>query len=51
MSIETQLLIIKLLDREIARSNHIATLSYLADVRSAKIDFIDFAKKLPSNPK
>ena len=50
MSIETQLLIIKLLDREIARSNHIATLGYLADVKVAKTDFIEFAKTIPSNP-
>ena len=50
MSIETQLLIINLLDREIVKSNHIATLDYLADVRAAKVDFIEFAKKIPSTP-
>ena len=50
MSIETQILIIKLLDREIARYNHIATLGYLADVKAAKTDFIEFAKTLPPHP-
>tara|TARA_B100000900_G_scaffold405230_1_gene414560 strand:- start:495 stop:659 length:165 start_codon:yes stop_codon:yes gene_type:complete len=46
MSIETQLLIINLLDQEIMRSNHIATLGYLADVKAAKQDFIQHAKNL-----
>jgi hypothetical protein len=46
MSIDTQLLIIQLLDREIVRSNHIATLDYLADVKAAKQDFIQHAKNL-----
>jgi len=46
MSIDTQLLIIHLLDREIVKSNHIATLDYLADVKAAKLDFIQHAKTL-----
>lgn len=46
MSIDTQLLIIHLLDREIVRSDHIATLDYLADVKAAKQDFIQHAKTL-----
>jgi len=46
MSIDTQLLIIHLLDREIVKSNHIATLDYLADVKAAKQDFIQHAKTL-----
>ena len=46
MSIDTQLLIIQLLDREIVRSDHIATLDYLADVKAAKQDFIQHAKAL-----
>ncbi len=46
MSIDTQLLIIQLLDREIIKSNHIATLGYLADVKAAKTDFIQHAKTL-----
>ena len=48
MSIDTQLLIIHLLDREIAKSNHIATLDYLADVKAAKQDFIQHTKTLGS---
>ncbi len=52
MSIETQLLIIQLLDREIIKSNHIATLSYLSDVKAAKQDFIQHAKTLgPRRPR
>lgn len=52
MSIDTQLLIIQLLDREIVRSNHIATLDYLADVKEAKQDFIQHAKNLgPRRPR
>ncbi len=46
MSIDTQLLIIQLLNREIAKANHIATLGYLADVRKAKKDFVQHAKSL-----
>ena len=46
MSIDTQLLIIHLLDREIVRANHIATLGYRDDVKAAKQDFIDYAKTL-----
>ena len=46
MSIDTQLLIISLLNRELTRANHIATLDYLADVRNAKQDFIDHTKNL-----
>jgi hypothetical protein len=46
MSIDTQLLIIHLLDREIVRANHIATLGYRDDVKTAKQDFIDYAKTL-----
>ena len=46
MSIDTQLLIIHLLDREIVKSNHIATLDYLADVKAAKQDFIQHTKSL-----
>ena len=50
MSIDTQLLIIHLLDREIRRSDHIATLDYLTDVKAAKRDFIEHAKNLgPKN--
>jgi hypothetical protein len=50
MSIETQLLIIHLLDREIVRADHIATLGYRDDVRLAKQDFIEHAKNLgPKN--
>jgi hypothetical protein len=48
MSIDTQLLIIHLLDREIVKSDHIATLDYLADVKAAKQDFIQHAKTLGS---
>ena len=48
MSIDTQLLIIHLLDREIVKSNHIATLDYLADVKAAKQDFIQHTKTLSS---
>jgi hypothetical protein len=46
MSIDTQLLIIQLLDREIMRSKHIATLEYFADVKAAKQDFIQHTKTL-----
>ena len=46
MSIDTQLLIIHLLDREIVKSDHIATLDYLADVKAAKQDFIQHTKTL-----
>jgi len=46
MSIDTQLLIIYLLNREIRRSDHIATLDYLADVKTAKRDFIEHTKNL-----
>ena len=46
MSIDTQLLIIHLLNREIKKSNHIATLDYFADVRAAKRDFIQHTKTL-----
>ncbi len=49
MSIETQLLIIHLLDREIVRADHIATLGYRDDVRIAKQDFINYAKTLRTN--
>ena len=45
MSIDTQLLIIQLFNREIQRSDHIATLDYLADVKAAKQDFIQYTKK------
>jgi hypothetical protein len=48
MSIDTQLLIINLLNREIRRSDHIATLDYLADVKMARQDFIEHAKNLGS---
>ena len=48
MSIDTQILIINLFNREIQRSNHIATLSYLADVKAAKEDFIEYTKKIRS---
>jgi|AOAMet_66_BLW_10_1038536.scaffolds.fasta_scaffold01309_7 hypothetical protein len=46
MSIDTQLLIIYLLDREIGRADHIATLGYRDDVKTAKQDFINYAKTL-----
>ena len=46
MSIDTQLLIIDLLNREVKKSDHIATLGYLADVKAAKQDFIQHAKTL-----
>jgi hypothetical protein len=51
MSIDTQLLIIHLLDREIMRSDHIATLGYLADVKEAKQDFVQHAKTLGNRRK
>ena len=46
MSIDTQLLIIHLLNRELVRSNHIATLGYRDDIRRAKHDFITHTKTL-----
>ncbi len=46
MSIDTQLLIIHLLNQEITKADHIATLSYLGDVRTAKQDFINHTKTL-----
>lgn len=52
MTIETQLLIIQLLEKEISKADHIATLSYLADVKAAKQDFIQHAKTLgPRRPR
>ena len=51
MSIDTQLLIIHLLDREIVRSDHIATLGYRDDVRAAKQDFINYVKTLRTDKK
>jgi hypothetical protein len=46
MSIDTQLLIIHLLNRELIRSDHIATLGYRDDIRRAKQDFITHTKTL-----
>jgi hypothetical protein len=46
MSIDTQLLIIHLLNREIVRSDHIATLGYRDDIRTAKRDFVEHTKTL-----
>ncbi len=46
MNMDTQLLIIQLLNQELRKADHRATLSYLADVKAAKQDFIQHAKTL-----
>lgn len=46
MKMDTQQLIIELLNKEISKADHIATLGYRDDIRTAKRDFIEHAKTL-----
>tara|TARA_B100000927_G_C16334000_1_gene416489 strand:- start:531 stop:692 length:162 start_codon:yes stop_codon:yes gene_type:complete len=45
MNYETQKLIVELLNQELKKSNHIATLFYHEEVKEAKKDFITYLIK------